>query len=77
MRPAVLLALLALAACGRQGPLERDGRHVAVVPLGASAAPTPTQMLELPVEARPTRVDDPLKRSEERQDDRFDLPPPG
>jgi hypothetical protein len=34
-----------------------------------------TELLTPPPFARPDRVDETLRRSEERQDDRFDLPP--
>ena len=36
---------------------------------------TTEQMLTPPPIARPDRVDELLRRSEERRDDRFDLPP--
>ena len=42
---------------------------------GQPLAPTPAQMLVVPVQAAPQRVDDPVKKSEERPDDRFNLPP--
>jgi len=41
----------------------------------ANRVPTPEDLLEIPPIARPERVDEPLKRSEPREDDRFDLPP--
>ena len=41
----------------------------------ASAPLTTEQMLTPPPIARPERVDELLRRSEERQEDRFDLPP--
>jgi hypothetical protein len=37
---------------------------------------TTDELLASPPIARPQRVDELLRRSEERADDRFDLPPP-
>jgi hypothetical protein len=41
----------------------------------AAKAPSVEQMLTPTPAARPERVDEPLRRSEQREDDRFDLPP--
>jgi hypothetical protein len=41
----------------------------------AIRAPTTDEMLDPPPIARPERAGEPLRRSEEREDDRFDLPP--
>ena len=74
-RAALALALL-LAGCGMREPLR--------LPAGGEAAPPPAmareplttdQMLTPPPIARPVRVDELLRRSDERRDDRFDLPP--
>lgn len=73
----ILAALGTLAACGKQGSLR------AVAPSSPPQQPTdtvrpltPEDMLKLPPQAIPGRVDDPLSRSEVRPDDRFNLPPP-
>ena len=52
-----------------------QGKALPPAPYGAEAQPTPTQMMTPSVQARPERSDDLLRRSEERRDDRFDLPP--
>ena len=74
-----LLALtLLLAACGSREPLAPPpGEPLPPAPAMAQQAPSVEQMLEPPPIARPERVDELLRRSEEREDDRFDLPPPG
>ncbi len=78
MRIAGLALLILLAACGKQGQLKpREGHAPPPKPAAARVAPTPQQMLKLGPQAQPFRVDDPLNKSEERPDDRFDLPPPG
>lgn len=78
MRLIVLLPLLIVAACGKLGPLEPVSPDRAPPrPNDALVPPTPEQQLRLAPQSAPDRIDDPLKRSEERKNDRFDLPPPG
>ena len=76
MRPAVLALALLAPACGKVEPL-RPAAGTALPPKPASAARalTADEMLTPPPIARPTRTEDTLRRSEEREDDRFDLPP--
>jgi len=78
MRRAVILVALLIAACGKLGPLQPVSPDRAPPrPLNALVPPTPEQQLVVPPQAAPDRVDDPIKKSRERADDRFDLPPPG
>jgi len=42
----------------------------------AKTTPTPKDLLKLPPYAKPDRVDEFIKRSQPRQDDPFELPPP-
>ena len=80
MRRALLIGMLlvALAACGRRKDLvPAPGETAPPAPRGLSASPPVGELLSPPVQAAPNRVDDPLGRSEDRQQDRFDLPPPG
>ena len=71
------LVLLPLAACGLKEPLQPPpGERLPPAPAMAPRALTPAEMLTQPPIARPDRVDELLRRSEEREDDRFDLPPP-
>jgi len=71
-----LLALLA-TGCGLREPLQPPpGASLPVAPVGARAAPTATELLASPAITRPTRVDEIIRRSELRDEDRFDLPPP-
>ncbi|GGI67936.1 hypothetical protein GCM10007973_01340 [Polymorphobacter multimanifer] len=77
MRPLLLVALLALAACGKQGALRPvPPATPPQKPADAIRALTPDEMLKLPPQAIPGRVDDPLLQSQDRPDDRFNLPPP-
>jgi hypothetical protein len=74
----VLLALLAVTACAKVGKLEPVApAAMPVKAMDAPRAPTPEQMLVLPPQSAPQRVDDPIENSQERGDDRFNLPPPG
>ena len=67
---------LALAACGSREPLQMpEGASLPVAPAMAARAPTTEELLTPPTIAQPERVDERLTRSEEREDDRFDLPP--
>jgi hypothetical protein len=71
------LALLLLAGCGKQGALAPvPPNPPPVAPVNAARAPTPEEMLQQPTQSIPTRVDDPIRNSQERPDDRFNLPPP-
>jgi hypothetical protein len=67
----------ALAACGQLAPLEpAAGEQLPVKPLMARSTPTAEELLQPPTYARPERVDELMKRSQPREQDRFDLPPP-
>ena len=73
---APMLALL-LAACGKQGQLKPVPPNTPPQkPADAIRPLTPEDMLKLPPQAIPTRVDDPQSNSQDRPDDRFNLPPP-
>ena len=75
--PAALVALLLLAACGKQGALEpRAGRPAPVRSETQTRAATPQEMLKLDPQAVPTRVDDNQGPLPERGNDPFNLPPP-
>jgi hypothetical protein len=81
MRLSRLIAAVSLAAalgaCGRLAPLEpAPGESLPVKPLMARATPTAEELLQPPTYARPERVDELMKRSQPRERDRFDLPPP-
>lgn len=74
----ISVALAALAGCGGRQELHlAPGQSPPVKPAMAARAPTPEELLEVPPIARPERVTEILRRSEEREEDRFDLPPPG
>lgn len=71
------IALLALGGCGSVGDLKpAPGASLPVKPLMARATPTPEELLTPPPYARPSRIDELMKRSEPRMSDPFDLPPP-
>jgi hypothetical protein len=72
----VALAALAITGCGRRADLSYpEGSTGPATAAGASAPPTPRQLTEPTVEARPERDDEVLRQSEERRPDPFDLPP--
>ena len=65
-----------LSACGAARELKpAAGKALPVAPYGATATPTPSQLLTASSQARPERSDELLKSSEERQGNEFDLPP--
>lgn len=80
MTPSRIIALAALAllgGCGRVADLKpAPGQPLPVKPLMARATPTPNELLAIPTYAKPDRVDELMKRSEPRQQDPFNLPPP-
>jgi hypothetical protein len=78
VRILVLTASCALiAACGKVAPLQpAPGQPLPVKPLLAKTTPTAEQLLTPPTNARPERVDELIRRSQPREPDRFDLPPP-
>jgi hypothetical protein len=68
---------LIAAACGKTAQLQpAPGQSLPVKPLLAKTTPTAEQLLKLPTYARPERVDELIRRSQPREPDRFDLPPP-
>jgi hypothetical protein len=74
---ALLAALLLCAACGKQGELRPvPPNTMPQKPADALLPLTPDAMLRLPPEAIPQRIDDPQSSSQDRPDDRFNLPPP-
>ena len=73
------IAVLALAAgsCGSVSDLQpQAGKTLPPKPALASRAMTAEELLELPLQADPRRVDELGTRGDIRQRDRFDLPPP-
>ena len=75
-RTFVILAMLTLSACGARTALEPvAGTELPPAPYGAEDRPDAEQLLELPALAAPERSVELRRRSEEREDDPFDLPP--
>ena len=71
-----LSGALALGACGLREPLRpAPGQQMPPAPAMAARPMTTDELLAPPPVARPGRVDELLRRSEEREDDRYDLPP--
>ena len=78
MRKALILSLLLVVGCGsRVALMPKTGNSLPVKPQTASAVPTPEQLITPDAQSRPKRSDEQLLRSQDRQDDKFDLPPPG
>ena len=74
---AALILAIALAACGSRADLKpQAGKALPVAPLGRADRPTADELLVRPQQAAPARNVELRTRSEERQDDPFDLPPP-
>lgn len=77
MRRNLLAVLcLALAACGQTADLRpAPGKELPVAPYGREDKPTSEELLEPGPQAAPERSVELRRRSEEREDDPFDLPP--
>jgi len=72
----IIALALGLTACGQTAPLKPlPGRSLPVRPLMARSTPTVTDLLALPPQAVPRRVDELLTKNQPRRADRFDLPP--
>ena len=68
--------VVVLSSCGAARDLKpAAGKSLPIAPYGASATPTPTQLLTPSSQARPNRSDELLRSSEERPGNEFDLPP--
>ncbi len=77
MRRVLVPALiLALAGCGATSPLKpKAGQSLPVAPYGVEQKPTAEALLKPTPQAAPERSVELRKRSEERTQDPFDLPP--
>jgi len=77
MRVAAALGPAALlAACGTVSPLTPpEGSQLPEAPYGATDKPTAEELLRREALAAPERSVELRRRSEEREDDPFDLPP--
>ena len=74
--PVALIAVTLLAACGQKTQLEPvAGASLPPAPYGAEVQPSADDLLTLEPTAAPDRNVELRTRSEEREDDPFDLPP--
>lgn len=74
--PVLALAAMAAAACGQRADIKPlAGQSLPPAPYGSAAKPTAEELLELETLAAPERSVELRRRSEEREDDPFDLPP--
>jgi hypothetical protein len=72
----IALLTLALVGCGRTAGLEpQAGKSLPQKPALASRPLNAEELLDLPPNAAPRRVDELNKRGDVRTADRFDLPP--
>lgn len=70
------LVALALSACGNRRELKpAAGQELPMAPYGRENKPTADELLQPVPQAGPERNVELRKRSEERRDDPFDLPP--
>jgi len=76
-KTAALILLLALSACGQRAALAlKPGQQLPPAPYGREQKPASTELLQTPTLAIPERSVELRTRSEPRNDDPFDLPPP-
>ena len=75
-RLSILACALALAACGQKADLAPvEDAALPPAPYGAEVQPSADELLLLDPQAAPDRSVELRTRSEEREDDPFDLPP--
>ena len=73
---ALSLSALSLSACGSRATLKpQAGASLPQPSITAARTPTPEELMTPDVQAKPKRSDELLRRSEERREDKFDLPP--
>jgi hypothetical protein len=73
---ALLLPVALLASCGVTAPLKpAAGKELPVAPVGRDTRPSPEELLQVRPQAAPERSVELRKKSEDREDDPFDLPP--
>lgn len=78
MRFAIVGLVLSLGACAQQTELKPlPGNTLPPASYGAPEPKTAEELLERPVQAAPERSVELRNRSEEREQDPFDLPPEG
>ena len=78
MKRLMLFSLLSLSGCGSSmGLRPPEGTPLPVAPYGATATPTPPQLVTPTPQQRPQRSDELLGSSQRRRTDEFDLPPTG
>lgn len=74
--PPLIFAALALSACGQRTDIEPlASQSLPPAPYGSESEATAEELLELETLAAPERSVELRRRSEERADDPFDLPP--
>lgn len=72
----ILVGAAILAGCGQQAALEPPpGESLPPAPYGSAERPDAEDLLELDPQAAPERSVELRRRSEEREDNPFDLPP--
>ena len=75
-RVKIVALALGLGACGQTAALKPlPGQSLPVRPLTARSTPSVNDLLTLPPQAVPRRVDELLTKNQPRRADRFDLPP--
>ncbi len=75
-RPVLAVLILILAACGQSALLKpAPGQMLPVAPYGREDRPTAENLLKTTSQAAPERSVELRKRSEDRTEDPFDLPP--
>jgi hypothetical protein len=75
---AALLLAATLAACGSKATLSPPpGQQLPVAAYGQDHRPGADELLEPPEQAAPERSVELRRRSQEREDDPFDIPPEG
>jgi hypothetical protein len=75
---ALVLLAAGLASCGSKAVLKPPpGQQLPVAGYGQDHRPTAEELLQPPEQAAPERSVELRRRSEEREDDPFDIPPEG